>query len=162
MSARGRRLRVSFRESLRGTYWRLASPVDELAIVIDFEAWIDDVRDYAREKTWTLRGSVVAEGLASRREVRGSIVSRILDHGRVFYRVGFVGDDGVSYQLCGQQEWSGLVPLDSLSVIDGSLEDRDGTECARVRLRFDLRRAGLRLLRTLRVRWASDTVASRL
>jgi hypothetical protein len=137
----------------------LDSPVDELAIVVDFEASVEDLRDYARQKTWALRGRIVAQELASRREVRGAIVSRILDQGRVFYRMEFVGDDGVSYQLCGQQEWSGLAPIDSLTVVDGSLEDGNGTECARVRLRFDPRWAGLRLLRTLRLGWGDATAA---
>jgi len=161
MTGRGRRLQVSFRQLLRGSYWRLDSPVEALPIAIDLEAWFDDVRVYARDQTWTLRGSVVAVGLASHREIHGSIVSRIFEHGRLFYRVGFVGDDGSTYQLCGQQEWTGLAPLASLTVIDGSLEDASGLEVARVRLRLDPRRGGLRLLRTLRVRWAGHAPTAR-
>jgi hypothetical protein len=153
---------VSFRGLLRGSYWRLDSPIEELPISLDFEAWFDDVRVYARDKTWNLRGSIFAAGLASGRRIHGSIASRIIEHGRLFFRVGFVGDDGGTYQLCGQQEWIGLAPIASLTVVDGSLEDRSGAELARVRLRLDPRRGGLRLLRTLRVRWVGETAAARL
>jgi hypothetical protein len=153
---------VSFRQSLRGTYWRLDSPEEELALELNFEACFEDVRDHASPKTWALRGSIMADGLASRRDVRGSISPRLFDHGRVFYRMGFMGDDGVPYQICAQQEWSGLAPLDSLTKVDGSLEDGSGTECARLRLRFDPSRAALRFLGTLRVRWVGGMARSRL
>jgi len=142
MSPLGRRVRVSFRQRLTGTYWRLDSPVEEHSIDLDFKAWFSDFRSYARHKTWTLRGSLAAENLASKCDIHGSITSRILEYGRVFYRFQFVGDDGRAYAILGQQEWSGLSPIESLTYVHGRLEDSGGNECGRVKLRFDPRWAG--------------------
>jgi len=82
---------------------------------------------------------VDAEGLATKQALEGTLAFRLLDERRLPYRFQFVGDDGKDYELSGQKEWSGLAPIESMTLLPASLYDADGAELARATLRFDLR-----------------------
>jgi len=129
----------SFRETMSGSYWRLETPTEERAIAFTIDARARDLRRFARDKTWTITGTVDAEGLASRRPLEGTLAFRLLDERRLPYRFKFTGDDGRDYELSGQKEWSGLSPIESMTLLPASLYDADGGELARATLRFDLR-----------------------
>lgn len=129
----------SFRETMSGSYWRLETPTDERAIAFTIDARARDLRRFARDKTWTITGTVDAEGLATKRPLEGTLAFRLLDERRLPYRFKFVGDDGRDYELSGQKEWSGLSPIESMTLLPASLYGADGGELGRATLRFDLR-----------------------
>jgi hypothetical protein len=129
----------SFRETMSGSYWRLETPTEERAIAFTIDARARDLRRFARDKTWSITGTVDAEGLASKRPLEGTLAFRLLDERRLPYRFKFTGDDGRDYELSGQKEWSGLSPVESMTLLPASLYDADGAELARATLRFDLR-----------------------
>lgn len=129
----------SFRETMSGSYWRLETPTDERALSFTIDARAKSIRRFARDKTWTITGTVDAEGLATGRPLEGTLAFRLLDERRLPYRFSFTGDDGKRYELSGQKEWSGLAPVESMTLLPASLYDADGGELARATLRFDLR-----------------------
>jgi hypothetical protein len=141
----------SFEEWLSGSYWRLDAPTEERAIELHLLASADDVADFARTRTWRVEGTVNAEGLSHGAETEGVIVLKLVDERRVLYRLGFRGDDGRSYELSGQKEWSGLAPFDSMTLLAASLYDEGGEEIARATLRFDLRSDAVRWLKSFRI-----------
>jgi hypothetical protein len=129
----------SFRETMSGIYWRLETPTEERAITFTIDAEARSVRRFVRDKTWSIKGTIDAEGLATARPLEGTLVFRLLDERRLPYRFSFTGDDGRSYELSGQKEWSGLAPVASMTLLPASLYGPDGVELARATLRFDLR-----------------------
>lgn len=141
----------SFRETMSGTYWRLDAPTEERAIAFTVEARAKSIRRFALDKTWSLTGSIDAEGLATARAVKGTLAFRLLDERRLPYRLAFTGDDGRSYELSGQKEWSGLSPIESLTTLPASLYGADGEEMARATLRFDVRSDLLVWLKSFRL-----------
>jgi hypothetical protein len=141
----------SFRETMSGRYWMLDAPIEERAIACTLDACAYDVRRFAWDKTFRLRGKVDAERLATAKEVEGTLVFHLLDERRLPYRVGFTGDDGRRYELCGQKEWSGLAPLESFALLRASLYDARGEELGRADLRFDLRADWGRWVRSFRL-----------
>jgi hypothetical protein len=141
----------SFRETMSGSYWRLDAPADERAITFTIEARAHDLRRFARDKTWRITGTIDAEGLASRRPLEGTLGFRLVDERRLPYRFDFVGDDGERYELSGQKEWSGLAPIESMTLLPASLYDGGGEEMARATLRFDVRSDLGRWMKSFRV-----------
>ncbi|HEY1692457.1 MAG TPA: hypothetical protein VGG39_09860 [Polyangiaceae bacterium] len=129
----------SFKETMSGTYWRLDAPTDERALSFTIVARAANIRRFAKDRTWSIHGTVDAEGLATRRELDGTLGFRLLDQRRLPYRFTFTGDDGKSYELSGQKEWSGLAPVESMTLLPASLYDDGGEEIARATLRFDVR-----------------------
>lgn len=148
----------SFRETMSGSYWRLDAPAAERAIAFTVHARAHDIGEFARHKTWTLRGTIDAEGLASGRPVEGTLAFRLLDERRMPYRLAFAGDDGRRYELSGQKEWSGLAPIESMTLLPASLYDESGKEFARATLRFDLRSDWGRWMKSFRLTLFSRTL----
>ena len=145
-------LGFSFRETMSGTYWRLDAPTDERAIEFRLRASTSDVARFARDKTWNVRtGTLDAEGLATSRPLEGTLAFRLLDERRLPYRLLFAGDDGARYELSGQKEWTGLAPLESMTLLPASLYDAGGQEIGRATLRFDARADLLRWLKSFRL-----------
>ncbi|MDP9150125.1 MAG: hypothetical protein M3O36_09325 [Myxococcota bacterium] len=143
----------SFCETLRGRYWRLDAPADERAICVTLNADAGDVRGFARRKSWRITGTIEAEGLATARQLSGTVGSALFEERRLPYRLAFEGDDGRHYELSGQKEWSGLAPIASITLLPASLYDERGEEIARAILRLDVRTDGVRCVRSLRVQW---------
>ena len=142
----------SFRETLRGTYWRLDAPLEELALTLSLEARAGDVARFVRDRVWTVTGVIDAQGLATRRPVEGSILFHLPDERRLPYRVRFEGDDGGRYELSGQKEWLGVAPVASMTTLPVTIYDPRGQELGRGTLRFDARRDWARWLRSFRLR----------
>jgi hypothetical protein len=136
---------------MSGNYWRLDAPTEERAISFTIEARADDVRRFARDKTWRITGTVDAEGLASAREIDGTLAFKLYGERRLPYRFTFVGDDGRGYEFSGQKEYSGISPIGSLTLLPASLYDAEGEELARAMLRFDVRSDLWRWLRSFRL-----------
>jgi hypothetical protein len=142
---------LSFEEWLSGSYWRLDAPTEEAAVTLGIRAHVDDLGEFARTRTWHVEGTATLEGIAGESAIEGAMAVKLVDERRVLYRLGFRGDDGKSYELSGQKEWSGFAPIDSMTTLSGSLYDEQGVEFARTTLRFDVRADALRLVRSLRV-----------
>jgi hypothetical protein len=141
----------SFREAMSGSYWLLDAPTDERAIALALEAYAPDIRRFALDKTCRLRGTLDAERLAAGRVLEGLVAFKLLDEGRVPYRVAFTGDDGKRYELSGQKEWSSLAPLESITLLPATLYDTAGEELGRATLRFDLRSDWARWMKSFRI-----------
>jgi hypothetical protein len=145
----------SYRERMSGSYWLLDAPTDERAIALSFEAKTCELVEFVRTRTWLLSGTIDAEGLASGREVEGTLGFRLIDERRIPYRFAFRGNDGRRYELSGQKEWSGLAPVESMTLLPATLLDEYGDELARATLRFDLRADFGQWLRSFRLRLRS-------
>ncbi len=144
---------------MSGTYWLLDAPADEHAIGFTVEAAARDVGMFVLNKTMRLSGTMVAERLASERPLQGTLAVKLIEERRVAYRVAFSGDDGRAYELSGQQEWSGLSPVSSLTLLPASLYDGGGREIGRAMLRFDFWSDWKRWLKSFRLRWGADSIA---
>jgi hypothetical protein len=144
---------LSYRETLSGNYWRLDAPTDERAIAFTIDACARSVVELARSKTWQITGTIDADHLASGKELRGTVSFKLLSERRIPYRLTFVGDDGLRYELCGQREWSGLAPLESLTILQACLYEEGGDEVGRAMLRFDLRSDWTSWLKSFRLRF---------
>jgi hypothetical protein len=143
---------LSYRERMSGSYWLLDAPTDERAITLSFEAKTCELVEFVRTRTWLLAGTIDAEGLASGRAVEGTLGFRLIDERRIPYRFAFRGNDGRRYELSGQKEWSGLAPVESMTLLPATLLDEHGDELARATLRFDLRADLGHWLRSFRFR----------
>ena len=143
----------SFRETMSGTYHLLASPTEERAMHFTIAARAADVRRFARERTWRIEGEVDAEGLASQRPLEGTLGFFLLDERRLPYRFTFQGDDGKAYEFRGQKDWTLVAPLESMTVLPGSIFDGEGNEIGRCTLRFDVRNDLGRWMKSFRVRF---------
>jgi hypothetical protein len=141
-----------FRETMSGTYHLLSAPLDEKSMSFTISAEADDVRRFARDKTWRIEGEVDVEGFAERRPLEGTLAFRLLDQRRLPYRFTFLGDDGNGYEFRGQKDWTVVAPLESMTVLPGAIYDAHGTEIARATLRFDARNDLWRWLRSFRVK----------
>jgi hypothetical protein len=146
-------LGFSFTQTMTGSYWLLDAPAEEGAIAFTMEATAPDVRAFARDKTWRITGTIDAERLARGRPLDGTLVFRLFDERRIAYRFTFPADDGRRYEVSGQEEWSGLAPVTSLTLLPVSLYDERGDEIGRAMLRFDLRSDWARWLKSFRLRW---------
>jgi hypothetical protein len=146
-------LGFSFTQTMSGSYWLLDAPAEEGAIAFTMEVVAPDLRAFARDKTWRITGTIDAERLAKGRPLDGTLAFRLLDERRMAYRFTFPGDDGRRYEVSGQEEWSGLAPVASLTLLPVSLYDERGDEIGRAILRFDLRSDWARWLRSFRLRW---------
>jgi hypothetical protein len=142
---------LSFRYRLSGSYWLLDEPTDERSIEVALEAYASDVGRFVHDKTFRLRGTVAAERLASQSELRGTLVFRLIDERRLPCRILFTGDDGKPYELSGQNEWTGLAPVESMTLLPASLYDGRGQEIGRATLRFDWRADWARWMKSFRL-----------
>jgi hypothetical protein len=136
---------------MSGSYWRLDAPTEDLAIAFAIEARAKDLRRFARDRTWRITGTIDAEKLATARPLEGTLVFKLMGERRLPYRFTFVGDDGRGYELSGQKEYSGLSPIESLTLLPASLYDERGQELARATLRFDARSDLGRWLKSFRL-----------
>jgi hypothetical protein len=143
---------LSFRQKMSGSYWRLDAPADERALALTFEARILDLTAFAKTRTWRLAGTIDAEGLAREQALEGTLRFALVEERRIPYRFAFRGDDGRRYELSGQNEWTGLAPVASMTLLAATLIDDRGEELGRATLRFDLRTDGVDWMKSFRLR----------
>lgn len=141
----------SFREELSGSYWLLEQPTVERTIRVHLETRVRDAAAFLQSRTGELSGKIDAEGMASMREIRGTLAFKLFEEQRSTYRFTFLADDGRPYELCGQKEWNALAPLEAITLLPASLYDEKGGEVARATLRFDVRADWARWLASLRL-----------
>ena len=150
------RLGFSFRETMRGSYWRLDAPTFQRAIGFTIDATAPNLVEFARSKNLQVKGTVHAEGITSAGVIEGAVSFRLLSERRIPYRLSFTGEDDRRYVLSGQREWSALGPVDSLTILEAGLYDESGDEVGRVTLRFDLRADLASWMKSFRLRFERD------
>lgn len=141
----------SIREELSGNYWLLEAPTDERTIRLRLETRVPDAVAFFQSRTAELSGNIDAEGLASMRDIRGTLAFKLFEEQRSVYRFTFSTDDNHRYELCGQKEWNALAPLEALTLLPASLYDDRGQEVARATLHFDVRADWARWIASLRL-----------
>lgn len=137
---------------MSGSFWLLDAPTEERALAVSFEASTEDVRGLVAGRGFEVAGTIDAQGIAAGSDLSGSVGSRLFHERRIPYRFAFFGDDGRRYELSGQREWSGLAPVDSLTLLPATLYDEHGEEIGRATLRFDWRADSGHWLKSWRVR----------
>jgi hypothetical protein len=143
-------LGFAYRETLHGGFYLLADPVDERAadLLLDVEA--RDVGALVQSRTATLGGEVRLEGFADAARVAGELVFDP-EEKRASYELRFTGNDGETYRFRGYKELSWLNPVDSLTLLRGSLYDDEAREIGRALVRFDARGNWASLVRSWRL-----------
>ncbi len=142
---------LAFRETLAGQYWRLDAPTEVLSIAATLDANAPDLAALARDRAFSVKGSIDVERVATGRPIEGTLAFRFAHRGRLHYRLAFVGDDGRRYELGGQKEWSPLAPVDSLGFLAASLYDAQNEEIARATLRLHAPGGAWTVLKSLRL-----------
>ena len=128
-----------FRETMSGSYYLLGAPTEERAIEFTIAARAKDFRKFAKDNECTIDGSVEVEGMAKGKALEGTLGLKLWREKRLPYRFTFVADDGKTYELRGQKDFSPLSPVQSMTTLPASLYDEHGEEVARCKLRFDIR-----------------------
>jgi hypothetical protein len=142
---------LAVREPMSGSYFLLSAPTEEHDLSATIEIHTDDLAEALREKAFRVGGTIDAGALASGRPLTGTVAWNLLRQGRLVYRLAFPGDDGRRYEIAGHKEWSGLSPIQSLTLLPASLYDESAEEIGRATLRFDLRADGGSLLKSFRL-----------
>ncbi len=145
-----------FREQLRGSYYRLGAPLDEMPMALDFTAHASSLPRFVRDRMALLRGELRAPGLATAAAIEGSLLVKTKGEQRLSYAFSFTGDDGTRYEFRGEKDVIALGALEALAALPGSVFDEKGREVARVDLRFDLRTELLVVLKSFRLAFAGE------
>ena len=132
-------LGFTFRETMRGTYHLLESPLVERGIEFTVRAKVDGMRRFLRDRTARIEGVVDVEGFATKRPLRGSLGLMLLDQRRLPYDFMFRGDDDREYRFHGQKDVTLIALADTMSTLPASRYDAAGNEIGRAVLRFDIR-----------------------
>ncbi len=146
-------MEVSFRLALRGSYFLLDAPADELPLALSFEAHARPLRALAKGPSFGLGGEIDARGFADKRPLDGTLAWSVLAPlGALRYNFAFSSNEGRPHRFAGR---SLLVPgarLDSLSSLSGSLFDGSGAEVGRLLARVDVRHGAGAFLRSWRLK----------
>ena len=146
---------VMFRETFRGSYHRLDTPLAELAADVHLIVHVDDWRLLVREGIARASGTVTLEGLTDRAELEGTMRFRLRSEKRVPYDLTFRSDDGSSCTLRARREPHPVSPLEVLTNLRFSVYDSAGLEIGRGMVRCDLRSDLKKTLGSIRLRFAS-------
>jgi hypothetical protein len=138
------------RETLSGAYTLDERPHDARAIALTITARVRSVGELVRG-AFDIQGMLDAEHLASRRDIRGSLIVTPAAEHVIAYDLAFLCDRGARYRLHGHRALSRNRMLPGLSTLHATISTEDGTRVARGRLRFDFRSDWVRLLRSFRV-----------
>jgi hypothetical protein len=143
-------------ESMTGTFHRFDDPMKDHVLRITLRLGVDGLRQFARDRSISADGVIVAEGLAENggagRDVHGTVRWKLLDENRVPYAFTFVGDDARTYHLRGQRDFFMHNAMLSMTTMTASLYDDADTEIGRALLHFEPRMELLSLLRSFRPR----------
>lgn len=146
---------VMFRETFRGSYHRLDTPLDELAADVHLIVHIEDWRRLVREGVARATGTVTLEGLADRAELEGTVRFRLRSEKRVPYDLKFCSERGSAFTLRARREPHPVSPLEVLTNLRFSVYDGDGLEIGRGMARCDLRSDLKKTIASVRLRFAS-------
>lgn len=141
-----------FRQTLRGTYHRLADPGFERPAMLDVEIELP-LRRLIQRDLGSLRGRLHAEGLATNAPVEGTFQLDLFD-GKIVYNLHFEAEDGRERRFYGETEFELRHPVRTLEDVVGRVWD-EGNEEARVLLTVPVVDGTWRLLRTLQASFST-------
>jgi len=142
-----------FRETMRGTYHFLDSPLEERAMEFTLVARTKGFRRFLREQVAEVEGEVTLEGIADAKPLSGTLSFKLHEK-RLPYAFSFKDNAGKVYRVRGQKDFSLVYLADSISTLPLSLYDDADREVGRGLVRFDLRSDTGKLLRSFRLRLA--------
>jgi len=137
-----------FEEQMAGTWRAVGESADPTPrrFVLDAVARTGNVRQFARDGLLDLVGTVRAEGLAERAEVKaGTLDIAWVRKRELNYDFRFRGDDGQTYRFRGKKDVKLLRFLETMTTLPGRILGARGP-VGEALLRFDLRRDLLSLV----------------
>jgi hypothetical protein len=141
---------LTYRETLHGGFYLLSAPVDERTADLELDVEATDVLAFAQSRTAKLGGEITFGGFADHVRADGTFVVDA-EEGRASYELHFTGNDGAAYRFRGHKELSWLNPMDSLTLVRGSVYDGGAREIGRAVVRFDARGNLGSLVRSVRL-----------
>lgn len=143
-------------ESMTGTFHRFDDPMQDFVVRIALRLGVDGLRRFARDRSISADGVIVAQALAENggagREIHGTVRWKLIDENRVPYALSFTGDDSRTYHLRGQRDFFVHNALLSMTTMTASLYDDADVEIGRALLHFEPRMELLALVRSFRPR----------
>ncbi|MEZ4224440.1 MAG: GMC family oxidoreductase [Polyangiaceae bacterium] len=137
----------SFAETMSGTWTRYADDaVLPLAFTIDASS--KSLREFAKERVVTIRGTLTAAGLCQQSPAEGTLGMDMPLTGKLPYALEFDGDDGRHYRFEGEKRFDLRAPLFSMTHLPGRIVDDEGHEIGAATVDFDLDRDLLGFLRS--------------
>jgi len=135
---RKRGVHLTFAETMRGTYTRLDDPGVRHRLEFTMRARSRGLSDLARTRVLDVEGEITAEGLATRRALRGTLALDVPATGMLPYDFSFEGDDGARYRFVGQKRVRALALVDTMTRLPARIVAEDGHEVAVAEVFFDL------------------------
>lgn len=129
-----------FAETMSGTWTRTDRTGERRPIQFSVVARSGPLGRFRADKVARLTGTIDAEGLATRREVTGTLVLKPFVGRVIRYELDFTGDDGKRYRFAGQKDIRWLDPVRTWTELPAEITDTEGALVGRALTRFDLRR----------------------
>ncbi len=139
-----------FSETMTGTWAPHDRPAERRPFRFSVVARSGPLGRFRADKVANITGTLDAEGLATRRELTGTMVVAPFLRRVIRYQFAFTGDDGKPYRFAGQKDIRWLDPVRTWTELPGELTDGAGVTVGRADLRFDLRRDSVAFLRSFR------------
>lgn len=139
-----------FSETMAGTAAWDSEPGTRSPFRFDITVHADSTRDHLATGLASIQGTVYAPPKTRAGPAEGTIEIRVFGKKIIRYQLGFLADDGERYELVGQKDISYLHPFRSFTVLPAEILDGQRRRVATCETRFDLRRHGWSLVRSLR------------
>ncbi len=139
-----------FAETMAGTMELDAQPGVTHPFRFEVTARADSLRAHLRDGKAELRGVIHAPPLATGRPTAGTITIRPVGQRIIRYELGFVGDDGATYELVGQKAIRWRAPRRTFSELPAEIRDAEHRRVAVCRTRFDIEHDLWAFLRSFR------------
>jgi hypothetical protein len=139
-----------FSETMSGTWSPIDRPDQRRPFRFSLEARSGPLGRFRTDKVVDVNGTLDAEGLATDRAVRGTMIVAPFLRRLIRYELAFTGDDGKPYRFAGQKDIRWLEPVRTWTELPGEITGGNGATVGRAEVRFDLRRDSLAFLRSFR------------
>ncbi len=127
-----------FAETMSGTYTRRADGDEPRRFSFSIEARAGSLLDHLRDGRTEMHGTLDADGFATGVPIEGTVTILPFRKRFIRYEFDFVADDGKPYRFAGQKDIKFTDPVDSFTVLPGTVTDSAGAAVADVKTRFDL------------------------
>ncbi len=131
------KLGFRFAETMSGVWTAHADGITR-PLSFTIRARSEALERFARRREARVEGTIDADGLATGRDVVGTLGMDLVVTGRLTYELSFTGDDGARYRFSGHKSFSALSPLHSLTHLPGRLLDDGGKEIGGASVDFDV------------------------
>lgn len=128
-----------FAETMSGTWTPADAPEARRRFSFTIEAVADSLARHLRQGGRTrIHGTVVADGLADRQPLEGTLTMAPLTRRIIRYEFDFTGDDGQPYRFEGQKDIRLTALRRSFTELPGVIRDAAGAEVGTATTQFDL------------------------